>query len=71
MLKLTLEERLSKYNISPKRYDDETASLLAAGFTSTQADKIILRRSSKNAVNCVLETYNYMDMTPTYIEDQD
>jgi hypothetical protein len=62
--KLTLEERLTKYKISRERYDNETARLLAVGFTLQQADKIILRRSSKNKVEGVLKFYSRLLSAP-------
>jgi hypothetical protein len=61
---LTLEERLAKYTISRERYDNETARLLVAGFTLQQADKIILRRSSKNAVEGVLNLHTTLLSAP-------
>jgi hypothetical protein len=62
--KLTLEERLVKYTISRQRYKNETVRLLAAGFTLQQADKIILRHSSKNTVEGVLQLYATLSSEP-------
>lgn len=50
----TLQERLTKYKISRNRYFEESAWLLFIGFTREQANKLILRASSKNAVKSVL-----------------
>ena len=56
--KLTIEEKLIKYQISRDRYNAETTDLLVAGFTQQQADKLIVRVSSKNAVESVLIYYH-------------
>ena len=52
--KLTVEDKLVKYKISASRYEQETVGLLNAGFTKEQADKIILRKSSQNTINYLL-----------------
>ena len=62
--KLTIEERLIKYRISRERYNDETTRLLAAEFTQQQAEKLIVRVSSKNAVECVLINYGTLSKKP-------
>ncbi len=62
--KLTLEERLINYRISHKRYDDEVARLLAAGFTQQQADKIIIRKASKKTVESVLNKHDALLAEP-------
>ena len=58
--KLTIKERLIKYNISLERYNNDTSRLLAAGFTQKQTDKLIVRGSSKNAVESVLNNYGIL-----------
>ncbi len=62
--KLTLEERLINYKISHERYDDEAARLLAAGFTQQQADKIIIRKASKNTVQSALDNHDALLAEP-------
>ncbi len=51
---LALDQKLTKLKISRQRYDKEVQPLLRAGFTQEQADKLIIRRSSRNAVRAVL-----------------
>ena len=62
--KLTIEEKLIKYNISNERYHDESSRLVAAGFTQAQADKLIVRVSSKKTVESVLNNYNTLSNAP-------
>ena len=62
--KLTIEERLIKYSISRERYNDDTTRLLAAGFTQQQAEKLIVRVSSKNTVESVLINYGTLSKEP-------
>jgi hypothetical protein len=47
-------ERLAKFKIPPERFKKESNSLVQAGFSVEQADKLIIRRRSKNAVRAVL-----------------
>ncbi len=53
-LMLMFDQKLTKFDISRQRYDKEALSLLQAGFTQEQADKLIIRSSSRNAVRAVL-----------------
>ena len=60
----TIKEKLTKYKISGKRYNNESASLQAAGFTQPEADKIILRLSSKKSVESVLMHHSTLKQEP-------
>ncbi len=62
--KRTLEEQLINYKISRERYDKEATRLLAAGFTQQQAEKIIIRKTSKNTVESVLNNHDTLLAEP-------
>ncbi len=64
---LSVDEKLVKYNITKERYKAECAGLLALGFTQQQADKMILKKSSKNSVEAVLLNYRTLSQMPYYL----
>ncbi len=66
----TVEERLTSYAISRKRYKHESNRLLTVGFTQTQADKIILRPSSKVTVAFILKTCSTLLENYQFIHEQ-
>ena len=55
-----LNQKLKKFGICSKRYDGQLSSLVSAGFTKQQADKLIVRQSSTRSVLAILEKYNLL-----------
>ncbi len=45
-----LSAKLTQYNIALTRYQDECRQLTALGFTEQQADKLILKKASRETV---------------------
>jgi TAL effector repeat len=58
---LTLEQRLKKYDVTIERYHKEWNALVQYEFTEVEADHLIMRISSKQTVQAVL------DHTPTLL----
>ena len=67
---LTFEQRLAKYKISQDRFDNESSALRDVGFTSDQADMLIIRQSSSNTVKSVLTNYRTLLVQPYELNHQ-
>ena len=65
--KQTLEQRLAKFKISLQRYETECCSLLSAGFSAEQADRLIIRGSSSNTVQAVLNNCRDLLIAPYHL----
>ena len=65
--KQTLEQRLAKFKISLQRYQTECCSLLSAGFSAEQADRLIIRGSSSNTVQAVLNNCRDLLIAPYHL----
>ena len=63
-LKRNFDKSLAKFTIPEERYHKEYSQLLLAGFTQDQADKLIIRQSSSNTVQTVLNRCNTLLSVP-------
>jgi len=63
-------QRLEKYKISYERFNTEHTNLLAAGFTSEQAESLVIRQSSTYTVAAVINNYKALLQQPYALTHQ-
>ena len=66
----TQAQRLEKYKISYERFNTAHTNLLAAGFTSEQAETLIIRQSSTYTVAAVINNYKVLLQQPYALTHQ-
>lgn len=68
--KISHDELLSKFNISPIRYHEEFAKLTQLGFTDSQANSLIFQESSNNIAKNVVSESNSLLTSPYFLTHQ-
>ena len=68
--KLKIEQQLAKYGISQASFDIDLTRLRNEGFTDGQAHMLIIRKSSKNTIESVLNKYKTLLAQPYELNRQ-